>query len=198
MRRSLSIFLLVLLTAGTAHADRERETALAVSGGFSLIGTVEEGAEPVAGPFLGASLAWDRAPPEYPLAPGYAWAGDLVPEVTLARAGDAAIVMAGVRLELDYAQREQGLLRVSARGSMWIAPRIAIDLETSKLLAGGELGTSYQLGHSGWSFGYWLGVLGAPAERPAPPPPDSLALWDQRPGEAVLAVFGALTLSRAY
>jgi hypothetical protein len=198
MKRSLPISIVILLSAGTAHAERERATALSVSGGFSLIGPADAEAEPDAGPFLGATLSWDRPPPEYPALPGYAWAGDLVPDVTLARAGQAGLLMTGVRLELDYAQREQGLLRVSARGSMWLAPRLAIDLETSKLLVGGEFGTTYQIGHTGWALGYWLGILGAPAERGAEPPPDSLALWDERPGEATLAVFGALTLSRAY
>jgi hypothetical protein len=197
MRRSGAISILILLTAGTAHADRERATSLGVSGGFSLIGPADAEVEPAAGPFLGATLAWDTAPPEYPAVPGYAWAGDLVPDVTLARAGESALLIAGVRLELDYAQREQGLLRVSARGSIWLAPRVAIDLETSKLLVGGEFGTTYAIGHSGWAFGYWFGVLGWPAEE-VEPPPDSLALWDERPGEATLAVFGALMLSRAY
>jgi hypothetical protein len=196
MRRSLAISTLILLSAGAAHAEGDRDTAVGVSGGFSLIGTPDAEDEPEAGPFLGASLAWDRAPPEYPVVPGYAWAGDLVPEVAIARAGDALLLMTGVRLELDYAQREQGLLRISARGSMWLAPRLAIDLETSKLLYGGEFGTTYQVGRSGWSVGYWLGVLGRPGEEG--PPPDSLALWDHPPEEAVLAVFGALSLTRAY
>jgi hypothetical protein len=201
MPRTLPISLLLLCSAATAHA--ERDTSLSVTGGFALVSELDAAstAEPEAGPLLGATLAWDHAPPEYPAVPGYAWAGDLVPDVTLARAGDEAILMTGVRLELDYAQREQGLFRISARGSMWIAPRLAIVLETSQLLAGGELGTSYQLGRSGWSFGYFVGVLGWPGER-AEPPPDSLALvpeLEDRPEpEPALTVLGGLTLSRAY
>jgi hypothetical protein len=204
MTRSLPIsVLVVLLGTGVAHAERERTTALAVTGGYAIVG-IDENAVGETVPMLGASLAWDRTPPAYPLAPGYRWAGDLVPEVTLARIGDDAILMSGVRLELDYAQREQGLFRISGRGSLWIAPRLAVLLEDSQLLAGGEVGASMRIRSSGWTFGYWFGVLGWPADDAAAPPPDSLALapdtglLDRPPPGSTLTFLAGLTLSRAY
>jgi len=35
--------------------------------------------------------------------------GDLVPQLTIGTIGDRGVVLVGVGLELDYAQKEQGL-----------------------------------------------------------------------------------------
>jgi hypothetical protein len=73
------------------------------------------------------TLAWEHAPLTLPATPGFNVEGVLVPELTAGsfvndQRADV-FVGVGLRAELKMAQREQGLLKVSARGGMYIAGR---------------------------------------------------------------------------
>ncbi len=188
----------VCVSAGLAAAE-PRAPALSVEGGFAVHGPLE-GPEPEGAGYLGATLAWDRPAPAYPASRGYELRGDIVPEVTLARFDDRSTALLGVRFELDYAQKEMGLLRVSARGSMWIAPRFGVISGADSTVAGLDLGTSYLFGRSGWSAGYWFGLLTWREAQPRPPVAGvifldpSVSLAD----DSVIALTGGLLVGRAY
>ena len=95
--------------------------------------------------------------PEMP-APGTARAqGQLVPEVGLYSFGDRGGVLAGVRLEADIAQNRMGLFGVSARTSLWLAPRVGLIQGAQSAMLGGDVGESLSFGN--WSVGYTVGML---------------------------------------
>src|SRR5438045_12440 len=120
------VVLAVLALPSLAHADRPRELSLGVTGGAAVMGDPEAIGPDRMGSLIGASLLWDRPAPDYPELDGTAKArGDLVPEATLFALGDRGAATAGLRLALDVSQRAMGLLRVSARMSVWLAPRVA-------------------------------------------------------------------------
>lgn len=130
MRPSIAVAGL-LLVGGIARAD-ERATTITIGG---MAGAFERShhdydyiytqTEPLVGPRL--SLAWEHAPLEMPAQRGYRFDGSLVPELV----GGAFIddvraqmfIGAGLRAELRMSQREMGLLRVSARGAVYLAAR---------------------------------------------------------------------------
>lgn len=146
----------VLLVPGLAYADRS--TTLSVTGGVALMGDAEEDGPNRMGSALGATLAWDRAPPDFP-APGTARArGDLVPEVTLMAFADRGGILGGLRLELDLAQSKMGLFRNSARASFSIAPRFGLIDGADSPIAGGDFNEVFYLGKSKWHLGITMGV----------------------------------------
>lgn len=148
--------------AETPAPARSRAPTIGVLAGFALVDLGEadpySGGEPRALGFLGASLAWDTPPPAYPAAPGYAVKGDVVPEIQLMQLGDGGLVLGGVRVELDIAQKEQGLLRLSARSSIWVAARAGVGDLAEGLIGAVELGSTIYAG-SAWRFGYAVGAL---------------------------------------
>lgn len=148
-----------VMTAIPATAVADRDVALGVTGGVAIHGRAtmdEDGA--IAG-YLGASVTLDRSPPPLPTTPGHAWRGELVPELTLASFAQRAMALGGVRLELDWAQREQGLLRSSGRGSMWIAPRLGVLEGADTLVVGLDAYGTMRFGRGAWAIGYGGGVL---------------------------------------
>src|SRR5688572_16820183 len=120
----VKIALLLVLAPSLASAE-ERATTFTLggmAGGFESA-RHELGADGMVGPRL--TLAWEHAPLALPDAPGYTFRGALVPELF----GGAFVledraqmfIGAGVRAELKMAQREMGLLKVSARGAAYLA-----------------------------------------------------------------------------
>jgi hypothetical protein len=126
--------LLLLLLCSTAHAD-ERATTIAVAGMAGAFNganrTVMTGdyyvrqPEGTFGPRL--TLSWEHAPLAMPDARGYRFEGALVPELVAGAFLDdvraQGFIGAGLRAELRIAQREMGLLRMSARGAVYVAAR---------------------------------------------------------------------------
>ncbi len=125
MRCSVAM-VVVLGASSVAHADRS--TVLSVGGMFGGAGDFAGGrADPAWGTRL--SLGFGSPLPEMPATRGYNWRGALVPELF---AGGLVLPEseradgyfgAGIRAELQFAQREMGLLRISARGAGYIATR---------------------------------------------------------------------------
>jgi hypothetical protein len=122
---------LLLLVSSAAHAD-ERRTTVAIGG---MAGAYEHmyqdgdyvyaSTEPLVGPRL--TLSWETAPLAMPDQRGYRFAGAIVPELVggafVDDARAAMFIGAGLRAELRMSQREMGLLRVSARGALYVAAR---------------------------------------------------------------------------
>jgi hypothetical protein len=73
------------------------------------------------------TLSWEHAPLPFPDAPGYKFAGSIVPELLAGSFVEdvraEGYLGVGVRAELKMAQREQGLLKISARGALYLAGR---------------------------------------------------------------------------
>jgi hypothetical protein len=125
--RNIRVFVLAvsLLAASRAHAN-ERATTLTI-GGTSALGEPGGQTEAVLGR---ATLAWEHAPLDLPARRGYAFASALVPELFVGGllSDDRAegFVGAGLRAELKMAQRDMGLLRVSARAAAYVAARALV------------------------------------------------------------------------
>jgi hypothetical protein len=179
------------LVAMPALAHAERSTALSVTGGVAVMGDADDIGPNRMGSLVGASLAWDRPAPDYPESGTAVARGDLVPEVTLFSYGDRGGLLAGLRLELDIAQRHMGLFRVSARMSAWLAPRIGIIQGADGALVGGDFGEMFYLGRSGWAVGVTMGMLtwreGGSVGVPTPVG-GTIAFQPEAPGSQQLAI----------
>lgn len=124
--RGVKAALLVLLVPSIALAE-ERMTMFSLGGMAGAFERPEHELDPevLFGPRL--TLSWEHPALAMPDAPGYRFGGALVPELI----GGAFVlddraemfIGAGVRAEVKMAQREQGLLKVSARGSAYVAAR---------------------------------------------------------------------------
>ena len=197
MRRvALLVLALPLFTSATARAERERAAALSVHGGGAVIGDADAVGPDRFGSVIAASLAWDRPAPDFP-APGTARArGDLVPELTLMALGDRGVALAGARLELDLAQSKMGLLQVSARMSLYIAPRIGLIDEGGSAVLGGDFGEIYYLGRSDWRIGFDFGVLTWREEDPGQVVLDGATAFRVDPGTRQIAMYVGLVVTR--
>jgi len=165
MRTGLAIAIVMSAAPASAVAD-ERRTAIDVQAGIGPVFTEQYDTygEPETATLLRARVGWEAAPLEYPTAPGYAWAGTLVPELTIGMIDyndqGESFVQAGVRLEALFAQKEQGLLKVSARGGMWLAARAGVVGEDRDTMWEGALGWYLWLGRSKVRIGWEMGMLG--------------------------------------
>lgn len=196
MVRSLLVASCLVLVPSVAAADRAANLGVDVG----VLEVAADAREADGCLLFGASLAWDGAPPEYPAERGIAIAGDLVPELSVMRFGETEAAFAGARLELDFAQRELGLLRVSARGSFWIGGRVGVVEGADSAALGLELGETYRIGRTGWIVGGRVALLAWRDE------PDyviqdggSIAIVpgpDER--DPIVALSWALSVSRAY
>ncbi|MBX3161396.1 MAG: hypothetical protein KF773_35875 [Deltaproteobacteria bacterium] len=134
---ALSLASVLLATTGSAFAD-ERRTHLHLGGMIGARGDFDPMAEKeptlLGGPRL--TLGWENPMLEYPELPGVRAAFELTPEVLLGasfeegtrrdrRGGLRAEGMLGVGLrgELRLAQLRQGLMKLSMRGSIYVAAR---------------------------------------------------------------------------
>jgi hypothetical protein len=155
MRPSAAVAVL-LLVSGVAHAE-ERATTITLGG---MAGAIERThhdydysytqADPLVGPRL--SLAWEHAQLEMPATPGYKFGGSIVPELIGGAFFDddkaQMFIGAGVRAELKMAQREMGLLRVSARGAVYLAARGLVVGDERKGFAEFTVGESLMIGRA--------------------------------------------------
>src|SRR5688572_13119669 len=129
--RPSSVVAVLLLVGGVAHAE-ERATTITLGGGLGSVERTQHDyqygysytqTEPLVGPRL--TLAWEHAPLEMPVERGYRFGGDVVPELFAGAFLDDVraqmFVGADVRAELKMSQREMGLLRISARGAVYLA-----------------------------------------------------------------------------
>lgn len=124
-----TVLVLGLLGASSvAHADR----ATVVDVGFTFGGFDKVDQPGNAGPLVGPriTLGWENPFVTMPDHPGYHFAGVLVPELV---AGSyiyddhaEGYIGVGLRAELQMGQREQGLLKVSARGAMYLVGRALV------------------------------------------------------------------------
>ena len=125
--RSLVCAALLFATTTAFAEDRSMVINIGATAGAIEDPAVMDGqpADSLVGPRL--TLAWEHAPLSLPATPGYNVKGVLVPELTAgAFVNDQradGFVGVGLRAELQMAQREQGLLKVSARGGFYIAGR---------------------------------------------------------------------------
>jgi len=114
---------IILATTSVAHADRFTTFTVGASYAADPSSSHESG-----GPVV--ELAWEHAPPVMPAAPGYNTAGALVPELIGGALADGRraqfFLGAGLRVELDIAQREQGLMKVSAKCALYAAGRALV------------------------------------------------------------------------
>src|SRR5688500_14775621 len=139
-----SLFAIGMLLALPAPAAAERDASLGVTGGFAMVDFTGEDTtvDPGGGAgWIGVTVGLDRAPPPLPLARGSISQVDLVPELSLAYFGGRGALLGGVRLDLDYAQRQMGLFGNSARGTLYVAARAGFASGGDTPLLGIEVGS---------------------------------------------------------
>lgn len=141
------IVLGLLAVSSIAHADRT--TVLDVGATFGAVAPVNQDSADQAIPLVGprVTLGFESSFVEMPDHPGYNFAGALVPELVagayIEQERAEGYVGVGLRAEVQMGQREQGLLKVSARGAMYVVARA--------LVIGGDRDPMYELG-----FGEYL------------------------------------------
>jgi hypothetical protein len=123
------ILLATLVSFASPLARAERTTAITAGGLMTVTAaSLEAQAEAQFGGRL--ALSWEHARIAMPATPGYAVDGLLVPELHVGTSQDderiEALLGAGLRAELRMAQREMGLLRISARATFYAAVRGSI------------------------------------------------------------------------
>lgn len=160
--RSVLVAMAVVGASSVAQADG-RSPVLSVGGMFGSVGDLEVRPEPAWGTRI--SLGWENALPELPALPGYNLRGALVPElfvggVVLPEAQRAdGYFGAGVRAELQFAQREMGLFRVSARGAGYVAARGLVIGEDRTGLFEFAIGEYFARHHKATRIGYEVDML---------------------------------------
>jgi len=120
------------LVGASSVAYADRTTVVDVGLNVGATGNVNhdsaENSAPLIGPRI--TLGFEGSLVDVPDRPGYAFAGALVPELVLGSYiyDDRAegYVGVGLRADLQMGQREQGLLKVSARGAMYLVGRALI------------------------------------------------------------------------
>jgi hypothetical protein len=130
--RTLAV-LVALVAPAVAHADRNTVVDVGVTmggAGTTTSNSDSGGRESFAliGPRV--TLGWENHLVDVPDAPGYNFAGALVPELVLGSyiQSDRAegYVGVGLRADLQMGQRDQGLLKVSARGAIYVVGRALV------------------------------------------------------------------------
>ena len=164
-RASLLLVLACSISHSIAHAE-ERSTIITIAGTFGVLEPTPTmldyvaRPDPMVGPRL--LLSWEHAPLELPDTRGYRFAGAIVPELV----GGAFIddvraqgyIGAGLRAELKMAQREMGLLRISARGGLYLAARGMVVGEERLPFGEFTLGEYIYIGRN-TRLGFDIGVL---------------------------------------
>jgi hypothetical protein len=175
----------VLFATSTAGAEGERRTTVSfgvVFGIQSLPDKMPSGdgiaspqvakvAEGFGGPRL--VLAFERPFPAYPIVPGYRVETQLVPELIggafVRERADVTradmMLGIGVRGELRIAQLRMGLMRVSAKMSLYAAARALVVGEDRDRMLEFALGEYFLLGSSGWRLGFEFGGMSRDQDR---------------------------------
>jgi hypothetical protein len=202
MRAAWFAIVVVLVLAQTSLGGRAvaegRAPVLDVEGAMGVVVPEQrpvDGNAPVSSVGLArAMLAWELPALAMPATRGYAWALDVGPELGVGfigndRRGDG-FAQAGLRLNLRFAQREMGLLRVSACGGMWLAARAGVVGDDRSAMVEGDLGWYVWLWQSGWRAGWEMGVIGARNPRDADGTP--MSLYGTEPDDMTMIAHGAL------
>lgn len=144
--------LTAVAAAAAGPAAAERQTMLTGVIGLGVGAADDQGDErPADGVVsLGLTVSWEDGPMPYPEQSGYAARAVVVPELHLRRlsvneqrAGEVhdttLALSAGLRVELAAAQREMGLLKVSARASFFAALHAGLlaDDDRTRFIGGG-------------------------------------------------------------
>jgi hypothetical protein len=169
MRAAIAVAVLgILVAAGPrdAAAD-ERRPVISVSGGVGVGASSldDEQIMPRGLALVRFTAADALAPPSMPAARGYRWRGGLSPELTAMMVDDgerrARMLLGGARLEAAFSQREMGLLRVSARGGVWLSARAGVRRTDDGNQPAGELTVGWHLflGRSSLMIGGDVGLL---------------------------------------
>jgi hypothetical protein len=160
----------VVATAGTAHAE-ERGTKMWIGGLIGArgdLGNYEAQPAAIGGPRV--TLGWETPMIAYPAEPGYRADFALTPELLAGamfdegpvqgeRSGTRAEGMVGVGLrgELRLAQYRMGLLKISMRGSIYLAARAFVIGEQRDTVAEFAFGEYFLVGRTG-RIGFELNV----------------------------------------
>lgn len=149
--RRLPLLLLLLCTAAQADDHTTAVTIGAMAGGLQR--SYYASSEPAGtfGPRV--TLSFEHGFPEMPKTPGYNVDLSLVPELFCGGFVEPdrveLFVGVGVRGDLRFAQREMGLLRVSARGAGYLAARALVVGEDRKPFGEIGLGEYFLIRRSG-------------------------------------------------
>jgi hypothetical protein len=170
--RAVAVITLIAAAAPAARAD-DRGPTVAVSAFGGLLQRADHPGDGTDVPpmFGGRVLvAFEHDPVPYPGEPGEPGAAarlELVPELFVGtfveRNASELFAGAGVRLDLKYAQRELGLLRVTARGGLYLAARGLIVGEHRDPFVETTLGTYVMVRDT--KVGFEFGFLWGPGER---------------------------------
>ena len=161
------VLLLAVLATGRAQAD-DRGLVIDVGAGVGASDVSATASSVTTGRI---TLGWEHAPLPLPATKGYAFGGALVPELvagTLVGSDRAAgFIGAGLRAELRMAQRNMGLLEVTARGAVYLALRgLVVGDQREPMM---ELGLGeYFLRHHNWTrIGFELDLITHPTTDPS-------------------------------
>lgn len=164
MRAGITAALIgVALAVGAEARADDRTTVIGYTGAFLLTDELGGGA-PAA--MHGAQLSWERGAAPMPPRPGHVLRWSLVPEVmagqwiasAAGRDDRVAVGLVGGRVQLDFTQREMGLLRVSGYGGLYLAARAGARSD-GLALGSGVLGTFLQLGDTPVRVGFEVGAI---------------------------------------
>jgi hypothetical protein len=168
MRRTLAVLIVAMLGSSARAGDRAPILDVEGAAGMVFPNFTVDGTSPMHDPagvgIARAMVSWERPPVPYPVVEGTAaYALDIGPELGVGfigndRRGDA-FAQAGLRMHLAFAQNSMGLLRISARGGMWLAGRGGVVGSDHDAMIEGDLGWYIWLG-SKWRVGWEMGVLG--------------------------------------
>ncbi len=163
LTRALLTTAVLTVAAGPAAAERRGLATAKLAVGVADHGETDvDGTDPDTVTGVGLAVSWEAPPPAYPDKPGYATRFELVPEMQVMRLtfergfGDETVtnaITAGLRLQLAIAQKQQGLLRVSMRGTAYLGARTGFVSDDDRTRVNGLtlgeriwLGDRYQLG----------------------------------------------------
>jgi hypothetical protein len=155
--RALALAVALALTAaGTAHADRT--SSLGVVAGMGVDGALHDeiGDDPEAGALLGVSLAWERSLPAFPDPGVHVGIGDIAPELSLIGYHHDAMLLAGLRLQLLFANNRVPPFGVTDRGHLWLTPRVGVSTQADTVIVGADSGLDLAV-HDDWTLGLSLG-----------------------------------------
>jgi hypothetical protein len=186
----------LLAAAGTRAAADDRVPVIDVEGaaGFVVPEQVESSADPAPIGLARATVAWELPPLALPAERGAAWRADVGPELGIGligndRRGDG-FAEAGLRVNVRFAQKDMGLLRVSARGGLWLAGRAGVVGDDHDTMIEGDLGWYIWVGHSGLRVGWELGALGV--KNPSTDDGVAMPLYSAEPADVTKIVHFAL------
>jgi len=126
--------LCVLAAPALAHADRSTiidvGVTLGAAGNPSSSNSTDGSADGMTLVGPRATLSWENSLVGVPDQPGYRFAGALVPQIVVGSyiQNDRAdgYLGVGLRADLQIGQREQGLLKLSARGALYAVARALV------------------------------------------------------------------------